>query len=171
MNLVGAVKQLQLCAQGQQKLSDKDLEARLQEVRNVVQLGFQMPANMAISLMQILARLCVEVDISKDFLHAEILALLTKVALTCDKLAFTHEVTEMSALEIVKWSLVLVKDTAISQKITPNLLVKYLETCELLVQKDAFDVSPLGVGQILPAVSSVCVKGISQDYKTSVKVR
>ena len=72
-------------------MADKEIEYKVKEVMTVVELGFRMPENMTISLMQISTSLLTKVvDVSKDFLHLQVLDLLTMVAKTCDQAAFRH---------------------------------------------------------------------------------
>jgi len=85
LHLVQAVKTLSLFAQGQSGLADKEAEQRLTEVTNIVALGFKMPSNMAISLVQILSILVVDkIPIEKDFLLVKALDLLQKVTRQSD---------------------------------------------------------------------------------------
>jgi hypothetical protein len=70
-----------------------------------------MPANMAISLIQILTKLLIGViTIEKDFILLQILSLMAKVSVSCDQLAFKHRGVEIGALEMFKWMLLLMKD-------------------------------------------------------------
>ena len=86
-----AVKTLSLFAQGQSGLADKEAEQRLTEVTNIVALGFKMPSNMAISLVQILSILVVDtIPIEKDFLLVKALDLLLKVTLQSEQAVFDH---------------------------------------------------------------------------------
>ena len=48
--LVQSVKDLKSVAQGDLRLSDKELEQKLEIVTNVMALGFAMPPNMALSM-------------------------------------------------------------------------------------------------------------------------
>ncbi len=76
------MKTLSLYAQGQAGLADKEAEQRLTEVTNIVALGFKMPPNMAISLIQILSKLVVDtIPVEKDFLIIKAIDLLQKVTL------------------------------------------------------------------------------------------
>lgn len=109
-----AVKTLSACAQGATTLTDKELESTLREVNDVVVLGFSMPANMAVSLFQILTKLLIStVKIEKDFVLLSILGLMSKVAFSCDQAAFKHRGVEMAALELFKWMLLMVKDRSL----------------------------------------------------------
>ena len=48
--LVQSVKDLKSVAQGELRLSDKELEQKLEIITNVMALGFAMPPNMALSM-------------------------------------------------------------------------------------------------------------------------
>ncbi len=76
---------------------------------------------MAISLIQILTKLMIILEIEKDFLLIAIISLLGKISTTCDQKAFSHEGVELAALELVKWALMLVKDKSVSAKVTSDL--------------------------------------------------
>ena len=52
--LVSAVKDLSNVAKGELNMKDKELEQKLDIVNQVMSLGFAMPANMALSMHQIL---------------------------------------------------------------------------------------------------------------------
>ena len=79
--LVSAVKDLSNVAKGELNMKDKELEQKLDIVNQVMSLGFAMPANMALSMHQILVQLLIteKIDVAKDFLVTKVLQLISKV--------------------------------------------------------------------------------------------
>ena len=79
--LVSSVKDLSSVAKGDSKLSDKELEQRLDIVTQVMSLGFTMPTNMALSMYQILVQLLLaeRIEASKDFIINKVLQLVSKI--------------------------------------------------------------------------------------------
>jgi len=70
---------------------------------------------MAISLFQILTKLLTStIDITKDFIMLNVLALMSKVSVSCDQNAFKHQGVEVASMELVKWILYLIKDKNLS---------------------------------------------------------
>ena len=52
-----------------------------------------------------------------------------------------------------------------------DVQVKAVEVIQLLVDMKAFNQNKDGVAQFLPAISSICCKSLSHDYKTTSKLR
>ena len=78
-------------------------------------LGFTMPANMALSMHQILVQLLIteRIDVTKDFLIIKVLALIGKVlaALKTAKTDLSNsKPLGVTMLEQVKWTLFVIKD-------------------------------------------------------------
>ena len=128
--LVQAVKDLKAVAQGELRLSDKAIEEKLDVITSVMALGFTMPANMALSMHQILVQLLlggesrsVEEIIAKDFLVKRIVALITKVAAALRKqdVRLNNEVLCDSMLEQVRWTIYIVKDREVQKKLSPQM--------------------------------------------------
>jgi len=166
--LVSSVKSLQQLAQhgSQIQMKDKEIEEKLDVVRNVAALGFAMPSNMAISLLQIISQLLSSQKIppSKDFLVFKALALLAEILSSCKKAnilkeVLGHEASHFSILELIKWNLFLVKDRSTAVKVSPDVQVKATEhiTALLVVCPHLRKLSQ----EFLPAISSVCTKAVA----------
>lgn len=66
--------------------------------------------------------------------------------------------------------LAILKDRTLAAKVSSTLQVQSIELVENLIVKGAFN-GNLGVAQFIPALSSVCTKSLSHDYKSTAKVR
>ena len=86
-------------------------------------LGFDMPANMAISMHQIFVQLLImeRIDLSKDFLIIKVLGLISKVMSELRKRNTTldNQSLLLSLLEHIKWTLFVIKDRETQQKFSP----------------------------------------------------
>ena len=112
--LVQAVKDLSSVAKGESSLADKEFEQKLDVITQVMSLGFTMPANMGLSMHQILVQVLVaeRIDFSKDFLISKVLDLITKVLGELRKhgTGMENETLLISVLEQIKWTIFVVKD-------------------------------------------------------------
>ena len=66
--------------------------------------------------------------------------------------------------------LAILKDRMLAAKVSSTLHLQSIELVENLVIKGAFNGNN-GVAQFIPALSSVCTKTLSHDYKSTAKVR
>ncbi len=66
--------------------------------------------------------------------------------------------------------LAILKDRILAAKVSSTLQLQSIELVENFVIKGAFG-GKLGVAQFIPALSSVCTKTLSHDYKSTAKVR
>lgn len=137
-------------------------------------LGFAMPANMALSMHQILVQLLIteRIDFAKDFLISKVLNLILKVLAELRKQGTSMENQNLllSVLEQIKWTIFVVKDRETQQKFSPQMSLQCVEHLTQIFR--AF--SPIKadlVEQFLPGLSSVATNVISGDIKATLKVR
>lgn len=173
--LVSSVKDLNEYAKSGKSGPDKEVEQKLDIISQVMNLGFSMPANMALSMHQILVQLLTNeiVDIKKDFIIEKIVVLIGKVLseLRLKEVRIgDNEMLEVSMLEQIKWTLFVVRDRETAKQLSPGMTAKVLESLASILR--AFSPLPPTFGiSFLPGLSSVATKVISGDIKHSVKTR
>ena len=154
-------------------MRDKDIEARLRVVKEVLKIGnesslsppgsqpshkFQLPLNISISIFQTIVNMITNEKItppSKDFLIQDFVEVLQQLLCMNEQLANDAN-AEYHTLHLIKWILHLIKDRV---ALSPSLF----STLFTLLSKITQNMRPTLAPQMLPQISSVVTKMLTDD--------
>jgi hypothetical protein len=169
-------------------MNDKDLEAKLRVLKDILDFKFKIPPNIFQSIFQTLVLLLLDkVDLDKDFLVSRVLDSLESLCATQNSEAAINQAGKGAKgdgplFDFIKWCLSLIKEkNALSEQgedqegqgqpkfnmTTPEIQLHSMRVLRKMVEILTMENSLL----ILPGLSSVASKAIAGEIKCRTKIK